>query len=106
MCLNYSLPLHSWEQIAYLADSAYASGEMSSTLSVLSRIKTVLERPKEVKSHLKFFRSILRARKANKLQKEVPDGGVPAPSEQLPSEADSLGVLRQNDLAVIRSEEL
>ena len=96
----------SWERIVYLADSAYASGEMSSFLSVLNRIKEVLERPKGVKSGLKFFRSVLRVGKANKLRKEVPGSGVLAPSEQLPSEADSVCGLRQDDLAVIRSEEL
>ena len=79
---------------------------MSSFLSVLSRINKVLERPKGVKSGLKFFRSVLRVGKANKLRQEVPDGGVLAPSEQLPSEAYFVGGLRQDDLAVIRSEEL
>ena len=98
--------LRSWERIVYLADSAYASGEMSSFLYVLSRIKEVLERPKGVKSRLKFFRSVLHVGRATKLRKEVPGGSVLAPSEQLPSEADSVGGLRQDDLAVIRSEEL
>ena len=79
---------------------------MSSFLSVLRRLKDVLERPKEVKSRLKFYQSRLRVGKANKLRKEVPGGGVLAPSEQLPSEADIVGRLRQDDLAVIRSEEL
>ena len=96
----------SWERIVYLADSAYSLGEMSSSLSVLSRVNKVLERPKGVKSGLKFFRSVLRVGKANKLRQEVPGGGVLAPSEQLPSEADFVGGLRQDDLAVIRSEEL
>ena len=74
--------------------------------SVLSRIKEVLERPKGVKSGLKFFWSVLRVGKANKLRKEVSSSGVLAPSEQLPSEADFVDRLRQDDLAVIRSEEL
>jgi len=86
----------------YLADSAYASGKMSSFLSVLRRIKEVLERPKEVKSGLQFVQSVLREGKANKLRNEVPSGGVLGPSE-----ADSVvGRLRQDDLAVIRSKEL
>ena len=79
---------------------------MSSFLSVLRRIKEVLERPKVVKSGLKLVQSRLRVGKANKLRKEVPSRGVLAQSEQLPSEADSVGGLRQDDLAVIRSEEL
>ena len=82
---------------------------MSSFLSVLSRIKTVLERPKVVKSGLKLFQSVfrpVRVGKANKLRKEVPSSGVLSPSEQIPSEADFVGGLRQDDLAVIRSEEL
>ncbi len=69
-------------------------------------IKEVLEWPKGVKSRVEVIQSVLPG-KANKLRKEVPGGGVLAPSEEVPSEADSVGGrLRQDDLAVIRSEEL
>ena len=68
-------------------------------------IKEVLVWPKGVKSRVEIIQSVL-PRKANKLRKEVP-GGVLALSEEVPSEADSVGGrLRQDDLAVIRSEEL
>ena len=41
-----------------------------------------------------------------RLRKDVPGSVVLAQSEQIPSEADSICGLRQDDLALIRSEEL
>ena len=72
--------------------------------SVLSKINA--NRRKQPNGVKRVVRSLRRLGKANKLRKEVPGSGVLALSEELPSEADSVGGLRQDDLAVIRSEEL
>ena len=73
-------------------------------MAFVTRFEEIIE---IVKSHvLSIFSSGVREGKANRQREEDPDSGVPAPSEQLPSESDSVCRLRQDDLAVIRSEEL
>ena len=72
-------------------------------LSRLGRLRAlggILDRPKGVKSRLGLSRSGLPEWKTIELQ------DVPAPSDQLQSEADSMGKGPQCHLAVIRSEEL
>ena len=81
----------------------------SSILSRLGRLRGlggILDRPKGVKSRLGLSRSGLPEWKTIELREGVLGGGVLAPSEQLRSEADSVGIGPQCHLAVIRSEEL
>ena len=80
------------------------------SLSILSKLEAIIERGGKSHVLLIFFLGV-RKGKANRQRKESPGSGVPAPSEQLtpkqlPSESDSVCRLRQDDLAVIRSEEL
>ena len=73
-------------------------------MAFVTRFEAIIE---IVKIHVfSIFSSGVREGKANRQREEDPDSGVPAPSEQLPSESDSVCRLRQDDLAVIRSEEL
>ena len=63
----------------------------------------VIERPnEEVKNS---SRHQIRVGEASRLRKDVPGSDVLAQSEQVPSEADSICGLRQDDLALIRSKE-
>ena len=82
----------------------------SSLLFLLGRLRGlggILDRPEGVKSRLGLGRSGLPEwKKTIELQEDVINGGVPAPSDQLRAEADSVGKALQCHLAVIRSEEL
>ena len=82
----------------------------SSLLFLLGRLRSlggILDRPKGVKSRLGLGRSGLPEwKKTIELQEDVLSGGVPAPSDQLQVEADSVGKGPQCHLAVVRSEEL
>ena len=66
----------------------------------------ILVRPKGEKIHVEFSGSGFPARKSIELREDVLGGGLLAPSEQLPSGADSLAEDLQLLVAVIRSEEL
>ena len=82
---------------------------MSSISSRFGRLRGVggiLDRPKGAKSRLGLSRSGLPEWKTIELQVDVLSGGVPAPSDQLQAEADSVGKGPQCLLAVVRSEEL
>ena len=82
----------------------------SSLLSLLGRLRSlggILDRPEGVKSRLGLGRSGLTEwKKTIELREDALSGGVPAPSEQLQAEADSVGKALQCHLAVVRSEEL
>ena len=81
----------------------------SSLLSCLGRLRGlggILDRPKGVKSRLGLSRSGLPEWKAIELHEDILSRGVPAPSDQLQAEADSVGKEPQCQLAVIHSEEL
>ena len=81
----------------------------SSLLSRLGRLRGlggILDRPKGVKSRLGLSRSGLPEWKTIELQGDVLSGGVPAPSDRLQAEEDSVSKGAQYHLAVIRSEEL
>ena len=66
----------------------------------------ILDRPKGEKIRVESSGSGFPAKKSIELQEDVLGGGVLAPSEQLPSEADSLPEDQQLLLAVIRPVEL
>ena len=89
--------------------TAASCSVMPSLLSRLGRLReltSILDRPKGVKSRLGLSRSGFPEWKIIELWEDILRGDVPAPSDQLRSEADSAGKEPQCHLAVIRSEEL
>ena len=66
----------------------------------------IIDRPKGEKIRVESGGSGFPARKSIELQEDILEGGVLAPSEQLPSGADSVPEELQLLVAVIRPEEL
>ena len=66
----------------------------------------ILVRPKGEKIPVESIGSGFPARKSIELQEDILGGGVLAPSEQVPSGADSLPEYLQLPVAVIRPQEL
>ena len=97
------------EQFPHTAPSRSDMPLPSSIPSRLRRLRGlggILDRPKGVKSRLGLSRTGLPEWKTIELREDIIIGDVPAPSDQLQAEADSVGKGPQCHLAVIRSEEL